>query len=68
MLTTCKSQSRRQIFGYFMRTIVVCSAVCASILLVSLNGWTAGSEISTMQTSSTAITREIVCHSCLPFN
>jgi hypothetical protein len=47
MLTTCKSQARRPIFGYFMRTIVACGAVCASILLASLNGSTASPEIST---------------------
>jgi hypothetical protein len=29
-----------------MRTIVACGAICASILLPCLNGWTAGSEIS----------------------
>ena len=47
MLMTCRSKSRRRIFGYFMRTIVACGAVCASILLASLNGSTARSEIST---------------------
>ena len=47
MLTTCKSQSRRPIFGYFMRTVVACGAVLAATLLASLNGSTAGSETST---------------------
>jgi hypothetical protein len=47
MLKNCRSKSRRPIFGYFMRTIAACGAVCASILLASLNGWTAGSKIST---------------------
>ena len=47
MLTTCKSKPRRPIFGSFMRMIVVCGAVCASILFASPNGLTARSEIST---------------------
>ena len=47
MLKNCRSKSRRPIFGYFMRAIAACGAVCASILLASLNGWTAGSKIST---------------------
>jgi hypothetical protein len=47
MLRSCRSQSRRSIFGYFMRTIVACGAVCASILLAGLNGSTARTEIRT---------------------
>jgi hypothetical protein len=44
MLKICRW---RPIFGYFMRTIVAFWAICASILLASLNGSTAGPEVST---------------------
>src|SRR4249920_82006 len=47
MLRNCRSKSRRPIFGHFISTMATCGAVCASVLLASLNGWTAGSEIST---------------------
>jgi hypothetical protein len=47
VLKNYRSKSRHPIFGYFMRTTFACGAICASILLGSLNGWTAGSAVST---------------------
>lgn len=49
MLQNPSSKSYRAIFGHLLRTTGACGAVCASMFVGSLNGWTAGTEINAQE-------------------
>jgi hypothetical protein len=57
MLTNCRFKSRGPRFGYFIRTIVICLPVCASIMHGGLNGWTAISDIDTQTAKARLVNR-----------